>query len=330
MADSRAISSLQHHMLDGKNGAGAVSESKKERKRLQNRLNQRARRLRIHQTKLSNEKRPFHIDRWRLEESHASSEYDDNLYNHTTLSELSAENTVQRKKIMVDVSRTYFLSHHDGLEYRDKTYEIVPTLPADHLLTLIQFNVLRALRATKDVLWQSALYSIPELAPNAEISEDTLFSRAVITHASKSLPSSLAPVQSQTSFLHFVWVDIFPFPTMRENFITWEKQFNHVELVNDLVGNLVDTTPIPGSFSTVHVHPIPCNLNLVNAVDDEVTTSRNGLIVWGEPHLVDSWEATPGFLRKWGWAVQGCHDLIESSNRWRVRRGEEPFRISTW
>jgi hypothetical protein len=278
---------------------------------------------------LSNEKRPYQIDRWRLEESHASSEYDGTLYNHTTLSGLSAENTVQRKKTTVDVSRTYFSSHYDGLEARNKTYETSPTLPADHLLTLIQFNVLRALRATKDVIWQSALYSIPELAPNAEISEDALFSRAVITHASKSLPSSLAPVQSQTSFLHFVWVDIIPFPTMRENFITWEKQFNHAELVNDLVGNLVDAASIPEPFSTVHVHPIPCNLNLVNAADDEVTTSRNGLIVWGEPHLVDSWEATPGFLRKWGWAVQGCHDLIESSNRWRVRRGEEPFRIST-
>lgn len=62
--------------------------------------------------------------------------------------------------------------------------------------------------------------------------------------------------------------------------------------------------------------------------DDEVTSGRKGLIVWGEPHETQSWEATPGFLAKWAWAVEGCEELVETSNRWRMQRGEEPIRLS--
>lgn len=62
--------------------------------------------------------------------------------------------------------------------------------------------------------------------------------------------------------------------------------------------------------------------------EDEVTAGRKGLIVWGEPYDMQSWEATPGFLEKWAWAVGGCDELVKSSNRWRLMRGEEPMRFS--
>jgi hypothetical protein len=61
--------------------------------------------------------------------------------------------------------------------------------------------------------------------------------------------------------------------------------------------------------------------------DDGVTAGRRGLIVWGEPHVKQNWEATPEFLKKWSWAVQGCDDLLASSNRWRLARGEEPLSL---
>jgi hypothetical protein len=35
------------------------------------------------------------------------------------------------------------------------------------------------------------------------------------------------------------------------------------------------------------------------------------------------WEVTEGFLRKWGFLLEGCDELIESTNRWRALRGEE-------
>ncbi|PYH52360.1 uncharacterized protein BO96DRAFT_469387 [Aspergillus niger CBS 101883] len=62
--------------------------------------------------------------------------------------------------------------------------------------------------------------------------------------------------------------------------------------------------------------------------EGEVTAGHKGLIVWGEPYDMQNWEATPGFLAKWSWAVDGCHDLVECSNRWRRMRGEEPIRLA--
>jgi hypothetical protein len=43
---------------------------------------------------------------------------------------------------------------------------------------------------------------------------------------------------------------------------------------------------------------------------------------------MQSWEATPGFFAKWAWAVEGCEELVETSNRWRMKRGEEPLQLS--
>jgi hypothetical protein len=60
---------------------------------------------------------------------------------------------------------------------------------------------------------------------------------------------------------------------------------------------------------------------------DDAPVDRRGFILWGEPFHKDSWEVTPGFLRKWSWAVEGCGELIESTNRWRTARGETPLRM---
>jgi hypothetical protein len=50
-----------------------------------------------------------------------------------------------------------------------------------------------------------------------------------------------------------------------------------------------------------------------------------GILVWGEPCCVDGYEVMEGFLRKWGWLLKGCGELIEASNRWKALRGEEPL-----
>ena len=49
---------------------------------------------------------------------------------------------------------------------------------------------------------------------------------------------------------------------------------------------------------------------------------KPALIVWGDSSNPYAWEASVPFLRKWGWLVQGCHDLLESTNYWRGQRGE--------
>jgi hypothetical protein len=34
---------------------------------------------------------------------------------------------------------------------------------------------------------------------------------------------------------------------------------------------------------------------------------------------------TPGFVRKWGWVLEGFQDLMLASNQWRAARGEVPL-----
>ena len=55
----------------------------------------------------------------------------------------------------------------------------------------------------------------------------------------------------------------------------------------------------------------------------ESRVEMRGVLVWADPWDASNWELTEGFLRKWGWIFQGATDIIEASNGWRARRGEE-------
>ncbi|KAM5358527.1 hypothetical protein ACJZ2D_015216 [Fusarium nematophilum] len=113
-----------------------------------------------------------------------------------------------------------------------------------------------------------------------------------------------------------------------------EGRFDHWELLQDLIGELMSVTPAPKRRDTPLTITVAdpktmWTLPLTARRDeDEVTAGRRGLIVWGEPYDMQSWEATPGFLAKWAWAVEGCDELVKCSNRWRMMRGEEPMRLS--
>lgn len=41
------------------------------------------------------------------------------------------------------------------------------------------------------------------------------------------------------------------------------------------------------------------------------------------PYDPRAWEATVPFLRKWGWVVRECRELLVSTNYWREKRGEK-------
>ncbi|TDZ35474.1 hypothetical protein C8035_v009294 [Colletotrichum spinosum] len=47
----------------------------------------------------------------------------------------------------------------------------------------------------------------------------------------------------------------------------------------------------------------------------------SALIAWGEPWDPRGWEATEPFLRKWGWLLNGCPEMLEGTNYWREQRG---------
>ncbi|KAL4879001.1 hypothetical protein BJY04DRAFT_194555 [Aspergillus karnatakaensis] len=141
------------------------------------------------------------------------------------------------------------------------------------------------------------------------------------------------PTETQMRKIHATWINILPFPRMRENLIRREREFDHVEFIRDLVGLHVgfDTGKFFSLPSATGVGEKGASSQVQVVVEHEendgVTDGRHGLILWDEPHRVESWEATPGFLRKWMWTLEGCEELIESSNRWRRVRGEEPIRV---
>ncbi|OJJ45163.1 hypothetical protein ASPZODRAFT_134571 [Penicilliopsis zonata CBS 506.65] len=271
----------------------------KERKRMQNRLNQRARRVRLKQLDPGagrSRRPPFRVHRWRLDEQEES-------------------------VISNDPRRPGGVS---GGQDRDSS------LPADHqLLHLIQFNTCRALWSIKILLARLTVSLMSCAGQTVPIDTYDVFPAFAVTFS--QLPARLgclAPTPLQTDCFHSTWMNLFPFPRMRDNLITWQACFDHVELVTDLIGNLINTTLFyAGPSGTIPA--VAARLVVSKAEDDEITASRTGLIVWGEPHLAESWEATPGFLRKWAWVMAGCDELIESTNRWRRTRGEEPVQVST-
>lgn len=146
------------------------------------------------------------------------------------------------------------------------------------------------------------------------------------------IPPSLIPTAFQQIHDHSTWINVIPFPGVRENLIRYEGSFDPWELLQDLTGDLLNSTPDRqhrDAPASVKIPRTPQPLTFVSGSDpDEVTTGRKGLIVWGEPHEMKNWEATPGFLTKWARIVQGCDELVEISNHWRMKRGEEPMRLA--
>jgi hypothetical protein len=161
----------------------------------------------------------------------------------------------------------------------------------DQLLTLIQFNVFRALvdntsvlRFTMDWLDEEAISPWCEGVPESRVS---------------FCPASLRPTFLQQEISHHPWIDLFPIPQMRNNLLQRYGNFDETALCNDLVDFY------------------------------DVSNDETGLIVWQSPWHPSGWEVSEAFLRKWNWVVRGCDDLARSTNYWRGIRGEEPLMFDT-
>jgi len=155
---------------------------------------------------------------------------------------------------------------------------------ADFLLTLIQFNVFRAL-----------LRNTFTLGLTTDWLKNEMLSPICYGCFNGSAPSSLQPTLLQRTIDHHPWLDLFPFPAMRDNLLRSYGKYDEDQLCGDLVG----WCRSPGA--------------------------RVGLIVWREPWDPSGWEATEGFLETWGWTVRGCGEIRWATNYWRAQRGEEPL-----
>jgi len=160
----------------------------------------------------------------------------------------------------------------------------------DHLLPLVGYNVYRA--SFTNILILGYLHLV-----HNSCGFDASIPVFPNPYQGDNIPVSLRPTSLQQSTLHPDWIDILPSPKMRDNAIGTLHLFTHSELIADLLGGLV------GRQSDIDY----------------------GLLVWSNPWEPSGWELTDGFVKKWGFLVQGCTDLVQSTNRWRDLRGEEPL-----
>jgi Domain of unknown function (DUF3425) len=160
---------------------------------------------------------------------------------------------------------------------------------ADHVLTLVKFNVFRAMLSNSRTLGFPA---------EDRMEDDALspFPRSQSTGITTFLlPPSLCPTMLQCRVSHHPWIDLLPIPRMRDNLLLAGDSYDDLELCADLIG-------------------------FYNSA-----TTRTGLIVWREPWDPEGWEVTPSFLRRWGWTIIGCGELRKSTNYWRSQRFEPPM-----
>jgi hypothetical protein len=200
-----------------------------------------------------------------------------------------------------------------------------------HLLHLIHYNVFRSLITNKSLLYSRTsfirVHSGVPIHPHKNLCDGLGIIRS---RPGQVLPHSLYPTNVQMNIAHSSWLSTVPFAQLRDNLIRCEKEFDHYDLCNDLFGELFNKNLSKNSGSrAADFQPSASELeaeeidrHFWDEIDDEVTSQRRGFIVWGEPWDTNNWEVTPGFVKKWPWAIKGCQDLMLSSNRWRVKRDE--------
>ncbi|KAM6511393.1 Hypothetical protein NCS54_01402100 [Fusarium falciforme] len=291
-----------------------TADERKERKRLQNRINQRARRQRLRdQNGTHNQRGPYQVNRWRLDESPA-------LPEPTPKAPDTSSRDHATKSISDHADGQTLLSQAPNIHQAPNQVSLTSSkccprisMPIDHvLLPLIGYNVCRGILSNKDLLKLLGSFISPmaETLPRQITSECEI---SVFRQTHESMPACLQPTQLQMNLPHPTWIDALPFPKIRDNLLRRQNLFHHRQFLSDLVGYLTYA---------------PITVSQGVPVVDETDDIRNGLILWGEPSSQENWEVSPEFLIKWAWAVVGCEELVQSSNRWRTVRGEDPLDMS--
>ena len=184
--------------------------------------------------------------------------------------------------------KTHLLPKRSRQLQLNNTFPLCP----DHLITLLQYNAIRAMAVNRTLI--SGILVTP-----LDCHEEVIHVLPYPTTPGL-LPSALMPTILQQTVPHGDWIDIFPSSEGRDRLICAAGTFDEDELWADCIGGLYEGFP-----------------------DDEL--ERRGIIAWSPPWDIAGWEMSEGFLKKWGWIVKGLPHVLETTNRWRVERGEEPF-----
>ena len=138
---------------------------------------------------------------------------------------------------------------------------------------------------------------------------------SVVQHSSLTLTATqyesaptalnLQPVTLQHQIPHDPIINILPHARLRHN------------IMNAVAKSRIDAKLLSDDLR--------CSGGLIRIQD---SWQRCGLIVWGSPQDLQSWEISAGFMYRWGHLLEGCEDLLASTNVWRAQRGEALFPAS--
>lgn len=211
-----------------------------------------------------------------------------------------AESAVEGKDIPIrqeQIANHCWHSEPEGVIHRQqlKCHSRNTPLPADHLLTLIYFNVFRGLTWNARILGLDAEKLLFDDLP----SPFTPCSPTA-TSAITRLPAGLRPTSLQRSIDHHPCFDVLPCPRTRDNMIQDGMDSVEDELCIDLMG----LSSTGDGFDL--------------CLDEG---SRTGITVWGDPWEIENWEISEYLATKWTWAFAGAFELEASTNQRRRARG---------
>ncbi|KAH7141106.1 hypothetical protein EDB81DRAFT_948784 [Dactylonectria macrodidyma] len=180
--------------------------------------------------------------------------------------------------------------------------------------------------------------------------EDMLLWSASGAGVNFTLPPALMPTQIQQQIPHHGWVDLFPYPRLRDNLILalqadrLDEDAFMMDLVGEALGSLCGTGEVAGEevtrldpsdpkemHSGSELDPTSIDSGEKAATDDpkqkETWSGDPGLVSWSDPWDINGWEITEAFAEKWAFLLQGCGDVLVATNVWRDIRGEDPLKV---
>lgn len=159
------------------------------------------------------------------------------------------------------------------------------TLSSELLLPVTQWNIIRAMSTNATTMGLTM----------ALLAEDIISPFNTSGPTTTNLPPSLQPTDLQKTIIHHPWIDLCPVSSIRDALLRNLHLYSEDELCHDLFGSSGDCS------------------------------QPTGLLVWGEEWDPFAYEISEGILRKWGWLWSGCTAAFQSTNYWRLQRGEEIF-----
>ncbi|KAM0476744.1 hypothetical protein ACHAPX_006168 [Trichoderma viride] len=154
----------------------------------------------------------------------------------------------------------------------------------------------------------------------------------------RSLPPAFMPTKMQQEVPHPGWIDLLPSPQLRDNLILAVVEFNvdEDEILEDLIGDIFEAMGcVPEedlNDGALNDAKPPARPRVVTPETKEAlktytptSTPEVGILSWSDPWEISGWEVTEKFVTRWAFLLQGCPDVVESANKWRALRGEDPL-----